>query len=157
MSVLVPLSMFATDPDAFRAQFLEERGKRFVRLEDAITKGKSPARTPLSKWRVTRILPASVQSELGRWQEDYNAERERQGVAWPNPTSLTVDFPEGVLARYKAMKELAPTTARARATVLFEGFSVQAIPKPIAVGTTRPDCFLESQSIGRTMSSASLT
>ena len=79
MSVLVPLSMFATDPDAFRAQFLEERGKRFVRLEDAITKGKSPARTPLSKWRVTRILPASVQSELGRWQEDYNAERERQG------------------------------------------------------------------------------
>ncbi len=65
MSVLVPLSMFATDPDAFRAQFLEERGKRFVRLEDAITKGKSPARTPLSKWRVTRILPASVQSELG--------------------------------------------------------------------------------------------
>ena len=30
---------------------------------------------------------------------------------------LTVDFPEGVLARYKAMKELAPTTARARATV----------------------------------------
>ena len=69
MSVLVPLSMFATDPDAFRAQFLEERGKRFVRLEDAITKGKSPARTPLSKWRVTRILPASVQAELGRWQE----------------------------------------------------------------------------------------
>lgn len=46
MSVLVPLSMFATDPDAFRAQFLEERGKRFVRLEDAITKGKSPARPP---------------------------------------------------------------------------------------------------------------
>ena len=34
---------------------------------------------------------------------------------------LTVDFPEGVLARYKAMKELAPTTARARATVLYEG------------------------------------
>lgn len=135
MSVLVPLSMFATDPDAFRAQFLEERGKRFVRLEDAITKGKSPARTPLSKWRVTRILPASVQSELGRWQEDYNAERERQGVAWPNPTSLTVDFPEGVLARYKAMKELAPTTARARATVLFEGFAVHR-----EVGHTQPHC-----------------
>lgn len=135
MSVLVPLSMFATDPDAFRAQFLEERGKRFVRLEDAITKGKSPARTPLSKWRVTRILPASVQSELGRWQEDYNAERERQGVAWPNPTSLTVDFPEGVLARYKAMKELAPTTARARATVLFEGFSVHR-----EVGHTQAYC-----------------
>ena len=135
MSVLVPLSMFATDPDAFRAQFLEESGKRFVRLEDSITKGKSPARTPLSKWRVTRILPASVQSELGRWQEDYNAERERQGVAWPNPTSLTVDFPEGVLARYKAMKELAPTTARARATVLFEGFSVHR-----EVGHTQPYC-----------------
>ena len=135
MSVLVPLSMFATDPDAFRAQFLEERGRRFVRLEDAITKGKSPARTPLSKWRVTRILPASVQSELGRWQEDYNAERERQGVAWPNPTSLTVDFPEGVLARYKAMKELAPTTARARATVLFEGFAVHR-----EVGHTQAYC-----------------
>lgn len=135
MSVLVPLSMFATDPDAFRAQFLEERGKRFVRLEDSITKGKSPARTPLSKWRVTRILLASVQSELGRWQEDYNAERERQGVAWPNPTSLTVDFPEGVLARYKAMKELAPTTARARATVLFEGFSVHR-----EVGHTQAYC-----------------
>ena len=27
MSVLVPLSMFATDPDAFRSQFLEERSK----------------------------------------------------------------------------------------------------------------------------------
>ena len=59
MSVLVPLSMFASDPDAFRSQFLEERGKRFVRLEDAITKGNSPARTLLSKRRVTRILPAS--------------------------------------------------------------------------------------------------
>lgn len=80
-------------------------------------------------------LPASVQSELGRWQEDYNAERERQGVAWPNPTSLTVDFPEGVLARYKAMKELAPTTARARATVLFEGFAVHR-----EVGHTQPHC-----------------
>ena len=113
MSVLVPLSMFATDPDAFRAQFLEERGKRFVRLEDAITKGKSPARTPLSKWRVTRILPASVQSELGRWQEDYNAERERQGVAWPNPTSLTVDFPEGVLARYN-LKTVESTLSQIR-------------------------------------------
>ena len=48
---------------------------------------------------------------------------------------LTVDFPEGVLARYKAMKELAPTTARARATVLFEGFSVHR-----EVGHTQPYC-----------------
>ena len=135
MSVLVPLSMFATDPDAFRSQFLEERTKRFVTLEEAASKGKSPARTPLSKWRVTRILPASVQSELGRWQEDFNAERERQGVAWPNPTSLTVPFPEGVLARYRAKKELAPTTARARATALFEGFAVHR-----EVGHTQPYC-----------------
>lgn len=49
MSVLVPLSMFATDPDAFRAQFLEERGKRFVRLEDAITKGEKSCSHPLVK------------------------------------------------------------------------------------------------------------
>ena len=35
------------------------------------------------------------------------------------------------MARYKAMKELAPTTARARATVLYEGF---------AVGHTQPYC-----------------
>lgn len=123
MSVLVPLSMFATDPDAFRAQLLEERRERFVKIEEA-NGGKCSARRPLSKWRVTRVLPSSVQSEVGRWQEDYNAERERQGVAWPNPTSLAVPFPEGVLARYRAMKELVPTTARARATVLFEGFAV---------------------------------
>ena len=96
MSVLVPLSMFATDPDAFRAQFLEERRKRFVKIEEA-NGGKCSARRPLSKWRVTRVLPSSVQSEVGRWQEDYNAERERQGVAWPNPTSLAVPFPEGRL------------------------------------------------------------
>lgn len=77
MSVLVPLSMFATDPDAFRAQFLEERGKqkRFVRLEDAITKGKSPARTSLSKWRVTRILGLS-QIRVG----NSRAESNRQAV-----------------------------------------------------------------------------
>lgn len=76
-----------------------------------------------------------METQLGRWQEDYNAERERQGVAWPNPTSLTVPFPEGVLARYRAMKELAPTTARARATVLFEGFAVHR-----EVGHTQPYC-----------------
>lgn len=123
MSVLVPLSMFSTDPDAFRTQFQEERFKRFQQIEE-VTVNTGPATTPLCRWNVTRNLPTDIQSQLGRWNEDYREERERQGVAWPNPQGLVVPFPEGVFARYKDLKELAPTSERARNTVMFEGYAV---------------------------------
>ena len=107
MSVVVPLSIFATDPDALRAQFLEERRARFQKIEEM--GGKCSARKPLCRWKVVRQLPAHIQSQLGCWQSDYNNEKARQGVAWPNPPSLKVTLPEGVFARYLDFKEVSET------------------------------------------------
>ena len=121
-SVVVPLSMFSTDPDAFRSQFEEERRQRFVPKlpgTDAVN-----LRTKLYKWKVVRHLPADIQGQIGQWHHDYKAERERQGVAWPNPTSLTLQFPKHVLARYKTIDQLELTRARGKKTVLYEGLAV---------------------------------
>ena len=122
MSVVVPLSIFATDPDALRAQFLEERRARFQKIEEV--GGKCSARKPLCRWKVVRQLPAYIQSQLGCWQSDYNNERARQGVAWPNPPSLKVTLPEGVFARYLDFKDVSETIGRSRNTIFFEGYAV---------------------------------
>ena len=134
LSVLVSLSLFATDPDAFRAEFLEERRKRFAKLEE-VEWGRCSTRMPIARWRVMRQLPPDIQSQIGCWQDDYNAERERQGVAWPNPAGLTVTFPESVLARYRALHSLATTKARSRNTALCEGYAVHR-----EVNHTKPYC-----------------
>ena len=122
MSVVVPLSIFATDPDALRAQFLDERRHRFQKIEEMGVK--CSARKPLYRWNVVRQLPSDIQGQLGRWQADYNEEKARQGVAWPNPPSLSVSFPEGVFARYLDFKDVSETLGRSRNTILFEGYAV---------------------------------
>lgn len=133
MSVVVPLSMFATDPEAFRAEFLDERRERYSPIDEVT--GRGAPKIPLARWRVVRTLPKDVQSEIGRWQIDYNTERERQNKDWPHPQGLKVTMPEGIFARYKDLKQVAPTVVRARNTVYYEGYAVHR-----EVDHTKPYC-----------------
>ena len=120
MSVVIPLSMFSSNPDNFRKEFLAERRKRFTRFE---ANPNAKQFRPLSTWKVVRQLPLEIQKNIGKWKDEYRAEKEKQGVVYPNPQSLIVEFPKGVLAKYKLLKEIEPTVTRARFTVLVEGFA----------------------------------
>lgn len=122
MSVVIPLSMFSTDADSFRAQFQAERRMRFQKLEDGNASG--GIKTKLHRWHVIKTLPTDIQSQLGQWNQDYNDEKVRQGVANPHPTSLSVQFPAKVFARYKSLEDIAVTKSRSRNTILYEGYAV---------------------------------
>lgn len=135
MSVVIPLSMFSTDADAFRAQFLAERRMRFQKLADGNASG--GLKTKIYRWNLVNSLPQDIQKQIGHWKQDYNDEKVRQGLTCPNPTALTVPFPPKVLARYKSHEKIELTKARSRNTILYEGLAVHREQEHVHVGCRR--------------------
>ena len=110
MSVVVPLSIFATDPDALRAEFEEEKRLRFTNVKT--NEGAAKPRRILARWNVVKNLAKEAREAIGNWSSDYAAEKVRQQVAWPVPPSMEVDFPGCVFARYRTSAEIEPTRQR---------------------------------------------
>lgn len=81
MSVVVPLSIFATDPDALRAEFEEEKRLRFTNVKT--NEGAAKPRRILARWNVVKNLAKEAREAIGNWSSDYAAEKVRQQVAWP--------------------------------------------------------------------------
>ena len=133
LSVLVPLSMFADNPDGFRAEFLAEKSQRTAKFLAGLGKRRMEA---ISRWKCMKHLRPGILEELAQWKADYKAEKERQGVAWPVPTSLAVDFPDGVIPRYRTLLQVAeaasyPTPEIGRATVYHTGMAKHMMIEPI--------------------------
>ena len=122
MSVVVPLSIFATDPDALRAEFEEEKRLRFTNVKT--NEGAAKPRRILARWNVVKNLAKEAREAIGNWSSDYAAEKVRQQVAWPVPPSMEVDFPGCVFARYRTSAEIEPTRQRTHNTILFTGMAV---------------------------------
>ena len=133
MSVVVPLSIFATDPDALRAEFEEEKRLRFTNMKTK--EGAVKPRRILARWNVVKNLPKEAREAIGNWSSDYAAEKVRQQVAWPVPPSMEVDFPGCVFARYRTSAEIEPTRQRTHNTILFTGMAVHR-----EIGRNRPYC-----------------
>ena len=113
MSVVVPLSIFATDPDALRAEFEEEKRLRFTNVKTK--EGAAKPRRILARWNVVKNLPKEAREAIGNWSSDYAAEKVRQQVAWPVPPSMEVDFPGCVFAP-TALRPRSSPRASARTT-----------------------------------------
>ena len=133
MSVVVPLSIFATDPDALRAEFEEEKRLRFTNVKTK--EGAAKPRRILARWNVVKNLAKEAREAIGNWSSDYAAEKVRQQVAWPVPPSMEVDFPGCVFARYRTSAEIEPTRQRTHNTILFTGMAVHR-----EIGRNRPYC-----------------
>ena len=133
MSVVVPLSIFATDPDALRTEFEEEKRLRFTNVKTK--EGAAKPRRILARWNVVKNLPKEARESIGNWSSDYAAEKVRQQVAWPVPPSMEVDFPGCVFARYRTSAEIEPTRQRTHNTILFTGMAVHR-----EIGRNRPYC-----------------
>ena len=78
MSVVVPLSIFATDPDALRAGFEEEKRLRFTNVKT--NEGAAKPRRILARWNVVKNLAKEAREAIG------NCMRPRRFVSrWPGP------------------------------------------------------------------------
>ena len=65
MSVVVPLSIFATDPDALRAEFEEEKRLRFTNMKTK--EGAAKPRRILARWNVVKNLAKECRRTFRIW------------------------------------------------------------------------------------------
>ncbi len=133
MSVLVPLSIFVSDPDALRAEFEDEKRRRFT--DQKTKEGAAKPRKVLSRWNVVRNLPPEVWVNMGQWSFDYTTEKLRQQTSWPEPPSLEVKLPEKVFARYLTSGDIEPTRQRTHNSILFNAMAVHR-----EIGHNKPYC-----------------
>lgn len=108
-SVLVPLTLFTSQPDALRQAFLREKNRR---LEEAYHLGPMAyRRSRLANWPIYDGIKPEFRKELGRWFEDNTLYAQQQGVQFHRAKLPTfrVELPLNHLPRFFKPEEVGDT------------------------------------------------
>lgn len=100
-TVVVPLSMFSSNPDGFRKAFMEEKEERLYPANKAYVR-----KAQLKDWKTVRdALPPQILSEICQWPGEYAAECVRTNLVFPIPPMHNFSLPEDVILRYSTIYE----------------------------------------------------
>ena len=106
-NVLVPLSIFTNNPDAFRKTFIDEYKIRAKRGDFNPVRGLHPSL--VSNWNCVSSLKGGALDEIGRWFEDTSQLAKLQGKRQNRVIyeTLEVRRPEKCLPKFRQLKDIA--------------------------------------------------
>ncbi len=158
-SVLVPLTLFSTQPDAMRRRFMTLKMEKMQSVYDGGPLAYRANR--LSTWDIFEGVSKAARKELGCWFSDVVQKSEQQGVQFHRTKLIPfeVRLPEGMLPRFYTLpeiggtrdyptKEVGMTTARsfgwARHEMANRGVRILGYTQGVAVGGPEYDADYEN-------------